>query len=257
MDLPRTAAVAARFEQLPSAGSTNTELIARATADPDGWPHASVLLTDTQTAGRGRLGRVWSAPPGTSIALSVLLRPRLPADALGWLPLLAGVAVADAVVAAGAPARLKWPNDVLIRDRKVCGVLSEVLPGSGPAVVIGAGLNHAIPADALPVPTATSLLAEGVDARLDDLLAAVLAGLLASVAVLEASGGDAVAAGTAAAVAERCDTIGRAVRASLPDGTALVGPATGLAGDGRLIVTRSDGRRVGVSAGDVEHLRYE
>ncbi len=127
MQLPRSAALAARLEVLPSAGSTNDELMARATGE-DPWPHLSIVATDTQTRGRGRLGRTWTAPPGRSLAVSVLLRPGLPLDALGWLPLLAGVAVTRALAGLGVPARLKWPNDVLIGDRKVCGILSELLP---------------------------------------------------------------------------------------------------------------------------------
>ncbi|MGN6743861.1 MAG: biotin--[acetyl-CoA-carboxylase] ligase, partial [Amnibacterium sp.] len=128
MDLPRTAALAARLEVREEAGSTNADLAAAAGAAPADWPAWSVLVTDTQTAGRGRLGRSWTAPPGTSLAISVLLRPRIPADRYGWLSLLAGTAMAAALRDAGVAAAVKWPNDVLIGGRKVCGLLAEALP---------------------------------------------------------------------------------------------------------------------------------
>ena len=100
-------------------------------------------MADHQTAGRGRLGRTWTAPPGTGIAMSVLLRPEAPLERWTWLPLLAGLAVSDGIrQETDLPADLKWPNDVLLLGRKVCGVLAErVETPAGPAVVIGMGIN--------------------------------------------------------------------------------------------------------------------
>src|SRR5690554_3037188 len=97
MQLPLSQAHAARLEFLEECGSTNTELVIRAA---DAWPHFSVVATDSQTAGRGRLDRVWVAPPGQTLAVSVLLRPTFPLESYGWLPLIAGLAMARTVDAA-------------------------------------------------------------------------------------------------------------------------------------------------------------
>ena len=254
VELPRAAALASRLEVLPEAGSTNTELVARAR---DGWPDRAVLVTDVQTAGRGRLGRSWTAPPGTSLAISVLVRPAIPPGRYGWLSLLAGAAMAEAVRALGGDAGLKWPNDVLLGGRKVCGVLAEALPG-GEGAVLGAGLNHRLTAEQLPVPTATSLRIEGLPSEPDAAVAAYLERLWALLDPFDAAGGDPEASGLRAAVERACGTIGARVRVLLPDGSAVVGTATGLDGDGRLLV-QPDGIRspLAVAAGDVEHLRYE
>ncbi|WP_210480552.1 biotin--[acetyl-CoA-carboxylase] ligase [Naasia sp. SYSU D00948] len=257
MELPRSAALAARLEVLPSTGSTNDELIARATG-PDPWPHLSVVATDTQTRGRGRLGRTWTAPAGRSLAVSVLLRPGLPLGTLGWLPLLTGLAVARTLAALGGAARLKWPNDVLIGERKACGILAELLP-DGSGVVVGVGVNLTLDEGELPVPTATSLALEGLDPDPDALLAGVLGELGSLVDRLAAAGGDAIAAGLRDDVVSACDTIGRAVRVELPSGEVVHGAATGIDGTGRLEVL-PDGADAGnalhVAAGDVTHLRY-
>ena len=132
MEFPSSRGIGARFEYLAEAGSTNDVLVTRATGpDASGWPDLSVIVTDNQTSGRGRLGRSWSAPSGKALAISVLLRPRLadgalPANRFGWIPLLAGAAMTRAVravVAAAVPpttagedeaprheVTLKWPT---------------------------------------------------------------------------------------------------------------------------------------------------
>jgi BirA family biotin operon repressor/biotin-[acetyl-CoA-carboxylase] ligase len=254
LQLPRATTLATRLEVLAEAGSTNTELVARAA---EGWPDRSVLVTDRQTAGRGRLGRDWTAPPGTSLAVSVLVRPAVPAERYGWLSLLAGVAMAGAIRSIGGAADLKWPNDVLLGDRKVCGILAEALP-DGSGAVLGAGLNHRTPAESLPVPTATSLLVEGLPTNPDAVLAAYLSGLWALLDPFEAEGGDPARSGLHAAVERVCGTLGSRVRVQLPDGANVIGRATGLDLDGRLVVAPDrDARPLVVAAGDVTHLRYE
>ena len=161
------------LDVVPSTGSTNADLLARA-ADPAS-PEGQVLVAEEQTAGRGRLGRSWSSVPGASLTFSVLLRPAaVPAARRGWLTLLAGVAVASAVRSvAGVDAVLKWPNDVLAGDRKLAGILAEQSP-DGSAVVIGTGLNVAAAPGELPVSATglvpTSLHAEGATASREDLL---------------------------------------------------------------------------------------
>ena len=256
MDLPTSTALVARLEVLAEIGSTNTELVRLVTAEPGAWPAPAVLVTDHQTAGRGRLGRAWSAQAGDSLAISVLLRPRVPAERLGWLSLAAGAAMTEALVGLGVPARAKWPNDVLIDGRKVCGVLAEVLADRS-GVVVGAGLNHAAAREDLPVPTATSLAAEGGPTDPDLLIAAYLERLLALVGAFEAAAGDPEASGLRAAVRAVSDTVGRRVRISRADG-ALVGEAVDIDAGGRIVVDSGPiAGTVACSTGDVEHLRYE
>jgi BirA family biotin operon repressor/biotin-[acetyl-CoA-carboxylase] ligase len=257
VQLPAAEALVARLEILDSAGSTNAELVRRVLEDPQGWPAPAVLLTDDQRSGRGRLGRVWSAPAGASLAISVLLRPVVPPERLGWLSLAAGVAMTQALRGLGVPAAAKWPNDVLIGGRKVCGILAEVLP-DGAGVVIGSGLNHAATAEQLPVPTATSLALEGGPTDPDVLVAAYLRRLLPLVADLEQAAGDPDGSGLRGAAVAVSDTIGRRVRVSLPDGSVLVGEAVGIDPEGRVLVrNEATGAISGVATGDVEHLRYE
>jgi BirA family biotin operon repressor/biotin-[acetyl-CoA-carboxylase] ligase len=257
VDLPRTAALVPRLEWRDAAASTNSELVALATADPGAWPAWSLLVTDTQTAGRGRLGRSWTAPPGSSLAISVLLRPRIPTDRYGWLSLTAGTAMARSLQALGVAAAVKWPNDVLIGGRKVCGLLAEALAG-GEGAVLGAGLNHRLAAGELPVPTATSLAIEGGPTDPDLLIAGWLEQLRPLVTAFERAEGDPVASGLRDAVVAACETIGRHVRVSLPDGSVVVGTATGIDEDGRIeVATDRIGKSTAIATGDVEHLRYE
>lgn len=260
-DLPRARSVASRLVVVPSAGSTNRELVEQASASPTEWPHLSVLVTDDQTAGRGRLDRSWQAPAGTSLAISVLLRPEqlpgsLPVGAFGWLPLIAGVAMKRAIAASGvAEAELKWPNDVLIGGRKVCGILAELLNDAS-GVVVGAGVNLTIGADELPVETATSLRLAGVaEPDPDVLLATYLDELRVLSYELANAGGDADGSGIRSLLERECATVGRDVRIELPDGTVLTTRATGLDGVGRLMVITDAGPSA-VAAGDVTHLRY-
>ena len=263
LHLPRSAALVARLEAVESAGSTNAELVRAATADPAAWPAPAVLVTDFQSAGRGRLGRSWAASPGDSLAISVLLRPDVPGERLGWLSLAAGAAMVEALRGLGVDASGKWPNDVLIGGRKVCGVLAEATADPSSAswrrgVVIGAGLNHAAPEGALPVPTATSLAVEGGPTDPDVLVAAWLGRLLPLVRALEEALGDADASGLRAAVVAATGTIGRRVRVTLPDGSSLTGTAEDVDVDGCVVVRAgSIGERTAIAAGDVEHLRYE
>ncbi|WP_043648359.1 biotin--[acetyl-CoA-carboxylase] ligase [Nocardia thailandica] len=239
-----------RIDVVASTGSTNADLIARATADPHADRQA--LLAETQEHGRGRHARTWVSPRNAQIALSVLVRlPGIAPDALGWLPLLTGVAVVDALRGtAGVDAVLKWPNDVLIGGRKVCGILAEVAePGPRPAVVVGAGINVSLTEDELPVPHATSLLLAGATETDRTLLAeSVLTAFGRWFTAWERAGW--ATADLAVAYRERCATIGAEVRAELPGGSTLLGTATGVDDTGRLLIGDQ-----AVSAGDVTHLR--
>ncbi len=261
----RTAAVATRFAIAERTGSTNADLVRDHALDPTAWPHLSVLVTDDQTDGRGRLGRVWSAPPGSALAVSVVLDAAdlRPADR-GWVPLVAGAALARAVAAqlvAGLGAthtvRLKWPNDVLVDGRKISGILAEAVAGVPDAIVVGTGVNTAMTAEQLPVPTATSFATLGVNVTpelIDTLLADYLAALGELMGALLLEDGDAVRAGVHAEVEALCGTIGSAVRVHLPDGSELVGEALRLGPHGELIV-RNGLDETSVVAGDVVHVR--
>jgi BirA family biotin operon repressor/biotin-[acetyl-CoA-carboxylase] ligase len=123
-----------------SIGSTNASLADAARA---GAAEAALLVAEHQHAGRGRMGRSWQAPARSALTFSVLVRPQVPVADWPWLPLLTGVAVAEAIRrGAGVQAMVKWPNDVLVEDRKLAGVLLErVETPIGPAAVLGIGLN--------------------------------------------------------------------------------------------------------------------
>lgn len=263
MDLPLARAAAPLLVVVDAVGSTNAALVARERAAPQ--PHGTAIATLEQTAGRGRLDRSWAAPAGASLAVSVLLRTGLPMASLAWLPILGGLA-ARAAVAAELPAAavtVKWPNDVLVGERKIVGVLAELVPETG-AVVLGIGVNTAMTAQQLPVPTATSIAVEagwGDDAPdpvalADRVLATLVRELFDRVDRLAAAG-DPVAAGLAAEAAQRCGTIGRAVRVALPDGSTVRGTAIGIDPSGAIVVADHDGTELVVHAGDVTHLRYE
>ena len=267
MRLPLSAAVVENLRVLPEAGSTNDVLVAEASAGP--VADFSVVVTGNQTAGRGRLGRVWVAPAGASLAVSVLLRPVLPAGQpleiahFGWLPLIAGVAMTRAVQSLVPAHRvgLKWPNDVQIDGLKVSGLLAELLP-AGDAVVLGAGLNLSLTRDQLPTPVSTSLALSGATLHGDKLADAALSSYLTNLRALYTDfvrlGADPVASGVAEQLDELCTTIGQQVKVELPGAPDLLGAAVGIDAAGRLKVRRlSAGAVTAVAAGDVTHLRYE
>jgi BirA family biotin operon repressor/biotin-[acetyl-CoA-carboxylase] ligase len=274
MELPQSLGQAATLSVLATIGSTNDELVRRANASAVDLAEFSVLLTTDQTAGRGRLGRVWVAPAGKTIAVSVLLRPRLEGRAgsvgvalglehFGWLPLLAGIAMTRSVAERVPKHRvtLKWPNDVQIDGAKVAGILAELLPG-GDAVVIGVGVNLTIERAELPTETSTSLLLNGVDLAGDELADAVLSVFLRELKSLYRGfldhGADPDTSGVRAALLEHCSTIGQRVKVQLPGDTTLLGAAIDVDRDGRLMVRDTTNDVVqAVAAGDVTHLRYE
>ena len=231
-----------RVEVLGSVDSTNETVAVRAAA---GEPGGLVLVAEQQTSGRGRLDRSWQSPPRAGLTFSVLLRPVLPRRALpvsrwGLVPLLAGTAVATAVrQQTGLPAELKWPNDVLVDGRKLCGLLAQVVDD---AIVLGIGLNVSTRADELPHEQATSLLLEGAVMDRDTVLRAVLRSLSDVL-----TGPDAV---DLSGYRELCCSLGRAVRVELPGGGVREGVAEAVDEHGRLVV---DG--VAYAAGDVVHLR--
>jgi BirA family biotin operon repressor/biotin-[acetyl-CoA-carboxylase] ligase len=243
------------LEVVPEVGSTNAELVARAGRDPDdgGALEGVVLVAEHQVSGRGRLDRVWTSPPRAGLTVSVLLRPDVPAARRGWLPLLTGVALAEAVAeVTGVLPSLKWPNDLLARDgRKLAGILAE---STGTAVVVGVGLNVSTTAEELP-DTGTSL-ARVLGAPVDrgPVLLAFLRAVEKRYLSWTAALGDPVASGLAQDYLAWSSTVGTEVTVSLPDGSTLEGTAQAIDWDGRLVVATSNGT-VELATGDVRHVR--
>ncbi|MFT4296883.1 MAG: biotin--[acetyl-CoA-carboxylase] ligase [Micropruina sp.] len=232
------------FRCVPTTGSTNADLAAAARA---GAASGTVLVADHQSAGRGRFDRRWEAPPGASVAVSVLLRPGgVSAARWLWLPLITGIAVAEGLAAvAGVDAEIKWPNDVLVGGRKVCGILAERVDDGA---VIGMGINTALGADQLPVPTATSLRLAGSDASATAVVIGVLTALEAAYRRWSQPEDLRDWYGS------RCSTVGREVRVLQPAGGYVEGRAAGVDAGGRLLVWTASGERA-FAAGDVLHLR--
>jgi len=155
---------------------------------------------------------------------------------------------------AGHTAALKWPNDVLLDGGKLCGILAEVLPGDADSVVVGAGVNTRMTRVDLPVETAISFAALGLEVDEDLLLADYLAALDEQLAALALARGDAAASGILGEIESLCATVGADVVVSLPDGTRLHGRAQRIDPTGRLVVVAGDSETA-VSAGDVVHVR--
>ncbi|MEN9706893.1 MAG: hypothetical protein RIS31_459 [Actinomycetota bacterium] len=250
MDFLLSAQVASRFEFVDQTGSTNTDLVASATTSPSDFPHLSVLVAGSQTAGRGRSGRAWVSPLGKSLAISVLVRPiGWGIEQFGWLPLVAGVAMRRAVQQAlpDKQVGLKWPNDVQVEGKKISGILSELLPGAT-GVVIGAGINLTLAKEELPIEAATSLLLEGSQISGDEFLASYLSELEQLINDFDEVN---------RSVREECSTIGLNVRAIFPDGSELVGNACGIDDSGRLLIAVPGQQQLtAVSAADIQHLRH-
>jgi BirA family biotin operon repressor/biotin-[acetyl-CoA-carboxylase] ligase len=250
MDFPLSRSAVPDLRIVASSPSTNSELLALA-ADP-AVPSFTTLLTLDQTAGRGRLDRSWVAPGGTALALSVLVRDALTSPLAAWLPLLAGLSLAEALDEhTEGRIAVKWPNDLLLDSRKVCGILVEVAPGGRDAVV-GSGLNLAQTAEQLPVDTATSLALAGAPISIEELDAVVARYLGRLRNELETPG---PVSRLRERVAARCATVGSAVRVTLADGSVLLGTATAIDATGRLEVTTDGGDAVVVAVGDVTHVR--
>lgn len=205
-------------------------------------PEGALVVADHQTAGRGRLGRSWEAPPGTALLCSILLEP--PADrAAPQLSLVAGVAVADAIEqVVGLAAQLKWPNDVMLRRRKVAGCLAEARDG---AVVLGIGVNVNQTGDQLPERAGSLRTLTGRDWDREELLAWLLDDLGRRYADWLDNGLDGVYDG----LAPRDFLRGRRVTVNGTSGTAVK-----IARDGRLEIAVGDGV-VRVDSGEVAYER--
>ena len=260
-----------RLTVLESTGSTNADLLRGVTEDPGAWPDLSVLTAEYQSDARGRLDRRWEAPARSSVSVSLVLLPvngagrPLPTHRYSWLSLLAALALREALTeTAGLPAELKWPNDVLVRGRKIAGILAQLGPlgaGGAPPVILGTGLNVTLTEPELPVPTATSVLLENPDTvDRTELLKSYLSRFATLYRSFCNADGDPTA-GLAGGpslhkrVEHLLSTLGKQVRAQLPGDHEIIGHATRLDEYGSLLVVDAAGHEHVVTAGDVVHLR--
>ena len=224
--------------------STNRYLIDEARA---GAPTGLVVVADHQTSGRGRLGRTWVAPPGASLLVSLLLRPTVAPDRRHLLVMAAGLAMAEAVEAeTGVVAGLKWPNDLLVGERKLAGILAEA---TADALVVGIGVNiewHEVPTELTAIATACNLEG-GRPTTPATVLQAFLGRYTDRLEDLDAS---------RVAYEARLLTLGRRVRVEQAGGV-LTGVAIGVDPDGRLRLRTDDATELAIAVGDVVHVRTE
>jgi BirA family biotin operon repressor/biotin-[acetyl-CoA-carboxylase] ligase len=237
---------------LEETASANTVALRMA---EEGAPEWTVIAAGHQTAGRGRLGRSWASAPGRSLLFSLVLRPPLPASRAALLSLLAAAEMARACAPAeGAGVGTKWPNDLVVGERKVGGILPEARVEGELLrhLVLGVGVNVSMAEEDFPeevAATATSLASRGVAIEPEELLGRFLVAFRSSYHPIDPDFGTHVVAryqGT-------CRTIGRLVRARTIDGRVVEGTATGLDPEGELVVEGSD-RRDLVGFGELAHL---
>lgn len=241
-----------RLDVVETTGSTNTDLLARHAAGED--IRRAVLVAEHQTAGRGRNGRSWSAPPRSQIALSLGVDAAdVPPATWGWLPLLTGVALVDAIrKVTDVEALLKWPNDVLVGTGKLAGVLAEVA-APDPVIVVGLGLNVTLTAEEAPDPRATSLLMLGSpNTDRAALLKSIVGELISRIDQWRSAHGKSTP--LMDDYRQRSATLGAPVRAILPGDREITGTACAIDDLGRLSID-TGAETVQVSAGDIVHLR--
>jgi BirA family transcriptional regulator, biotin operon repressor / biotin---[acetyl-CoA-carboxylase] ligase len=238
---------------LPVTGSTNTELFAMA---EQGAPEWTLMVAGRQEAGRGRLGRAWiSTEPGDSLLVSLLLRPRMSPSEAPVLSLLAAVCLVEACRdTCGVEVRCKWPNDLLVGERKIGGILAEATEKGGQLeyVVIGTGVNVGQRPDDFPGDlrdSATSVAIQGGRPDVPGLLRSYLVAMRRRYG----AGRPGLFMGVLADYRRACDTVGRAVRATTVSGEQVEGTATGIGDGGELIVQAPTGP-VSIAFGEVVHL---
>ena len=238
-----------RLYRYETIGSTNDEAKRLALL---GEPDGTLVVADSQTSGRGRSGRLWVTPPGAAIAMTLILRPVVPTFQLTQVALLGGLAVLEGIEqAAGLTAKLKWPNDVLIHDKKVAGVLAEAAFTGDKleSVVLGIGVNVNIgPPPDLKLDYPATCLADEVGHPLDReaILNAILTAFDARYSQLGAPT-------LKQAWAKHLAMIGKTVKVIGP-GETVVGRLEGVTEDGAIVIRLESGERRTVLAGDV-HLR--
>lgn len=246
MHLDKTASVVNHLISLDSVDSTNLELARRLTIGR--LENFSLVVASEQTAGMGRLGRTWVSEPGTSISASLYLRSTHTAQ-LGWATLIAATAIRAAISdLIGNEVLVKWPNDVLVNDKKISGILAQIQPEG--SLILGFGINLKAQLSAPDTATALDLL--GVDADFDTVLHAVVRNFRIRWAIFEADPQTAITKARGELV-QYSATLGKSVRAELPGGGEVLGIAKDIDREGRLVIETPE--PVVVSAADVWHLR--
>lgn len=251
-----------KFEYKAETSSTNEDLKKAILSDLIPIPDWTVVIADYQTTGRGRHGRKWSAPVGTQAIMSVLLSPpdiHL-SQSVGLLPLSAGLAVIDTLKALypSIPVELKWPNDVMVNGKKLCGILGERVENKGKThFIVGLGVNSTMMEEELPVPTATSLALEGVEnVDMVELYGALMMSLFRRFTQWRGNASEREA--LRREYISECSTIGKDVRIILPNENIIEGRCTGISNDGSVEIehkTSSGLKFDSFSAGDITHLR--
>jgi BirA family biotin operon repressor/biotin-[acetyl-CoA-carboxylase] ligase len=250
--------VGRRIELFDCLPSTNREAIQLAQAEVE---HGTVVVADSQTAGRGRLSRTWFSPPGANLYCSIILRATRPPERLtewlSWLPLISALAVAEAIEQVSSiHVSVKWPNDLLISERKVGGILCESGTGkrSDPFQIIGIGINVNVDHNDWPADLRDSATSIWQERRIvvdrNRLLAQLLLELEQCLYELDIHGTNQLAL----AYYQRCSTIGHTIRATLGNGDTVVGLAEGVGQDGSLLV-RPQATQPGSESPEVVHLR--
>ena len=243
--LEKSSAVVPKLIYFDEIDSTNAEL---ARMDRTSLPEFSVVVSASQSAGRGRMDRDWVSEPGASLSVSVLLRPKANPTEVSWITLLAAVSVRATVSSLGVKgASIKWPNDVLVEGKKISGILARL---EGEELILGVGINLKPQANAPE--HATSLAQLGVESSFDEVLAEFLTQLRGRYLRFVADAKWSIGL-TAEEFREFSSTLGQRVRAIYPDGRELTGMAVDIDVLGNLII--DDGERHSVSAADIVHLR--
>ena len=235
-------------EVIPSTNDRAAELAA------GGAPEYTLVTADRQTAGKGRRGRVWETPAGSSIAMSLVLRPKVELAALSELTILAGIAVARCLARLGAKPRIKWPNDIRLDGRKVCGILAETRLAGGAAdyTILGIGINVTKAAYSEKVAAvAVSLEEAGITAEREALIVRIAAGMRDLIAEWERIGNISFIVEEYDASMEWKGEICRVISA---DGSFTEGTALGISPDGALRFLTENGEQA-VTAGEVS-LRH-
>lgn len=233
------------------------------------WGELSLISTDDQRSGRGRLDRVWSAPAGTCLCSSFIIRPhanpknQLPQESFHWFTLLVSLAAVQVWKSWGIDAVIKWPNDVMVGGKKVCGVLAQLVvePNGRFSAVVGIGMNLNLTASDLPVDTATSALVEtGREFDMEQALTELGDTVARYYRAFSAVGGDASAPMLGGLslldmVRNNMATLGQQVTVHLPGDDKVVGLAVDIDDDGAVVVRESDGTERAWAVGDVVHMR--
>ena len=247
------------FKELPSTNTFALELARNPT------PQGTIVLADRQTAGRGRLQRSWFSPPETNIYGSIIFSLNMPCSSIGWIPLMAGTAIAQAIEDnTNISITLKWPNDILIAERKVGGILCESFnrDSTETCVVIGFGMNVNIPKSSFPKelePIATSLQIKAQQTfDRHHLIKSIITTLEQGWKALISRGPKSCQL----AYSARCSTIGSHIHVQLPDGRQLDGVAKAIGAQGQLQMLASSSdpkeqstRMVEIHVGDIRHIR--